>query len=129
MAPLFANNKQCILAIDDEPDLLFIIKTTLEDAGYQVITANNPKDGLDLYERNWRDIRVVLLDFIMPEMTGDAVFECLLRLNPDVRVLLLTACDDHVARRLFDLGLRGYIQKPFYLADLLARVADEVEAP
>ena len=130
MAPLFADSKKpCILAIDDEPDLLYIIKTSLTDAGYDVLTANNPREGIDLYEKNWRNIRVVLLDFIMPEMTGDLVFECLLRANPDVRVLLLTACDDHVARRLFDMGLRGYIQKPFYLADLIGRVADEVDAP
>jgi DNA-binding response OmpR family regulator len=42
--------------------------------------------------------------------------------------LLLTACDDHVARQMFQAGLRGYIQKPFYLGDLITRVAEEVDA-
>ena len=64
----------------------------------------------------------------MPNMTGDLVFECLQGQNTDVKVLLLTACDDHVARQMFQAGLRGYIQKPFFLADLIARVTEEIDA-
>src|SRR5262245_5864483 len=100
-------NKPCILAIDDEQDLLDILKDTLEGEGYRVLTANNPSEGLNVYEKHWRDIQLVLMDYLMPGMTGDLVFECLQRQNPDVRVLLLTACDDHVARRMFSQGLRG----------------------
>ena len=129
MSPLFSNVKPGVLAIDDEPDLLDIIKTTLEEEGFRVFTFPDPQAGLKFYEENWRDIRVVLLDYLMPNMTGDLVFECLQRQNPYVKVLLLTACDDHVARQMFQAGLRGYIQKPFYLGDLVARVAEEVDAP
>src|SRR5438132_574850 len=128
MSPLLSSDKPCVLAIDDEKDLLDIIKTALEGEGYEVLTANNPNDGLKLYEQHWRKIGVVLLDYLMPEMTGDLVFECLVRQNPYVKVLLLTACDDHVARRMFEQGLRGYIQKPFYLNDLIARVGEEIDA-
>jgi len=128
MSPQFSSAKPCVLAIDDEKDLLDIIKTTLEGEGYEVLTANNPNDGLKLYEEHWKKIGVVLLDFLMPEMTGDLVFECLLRQNPYVKVLLLTACDDHVARRMFEQGLRGYVQKPFYLNDLIARVGEEINS-
>jgi DNA-binding NarL/FixJ family response regulator len=67
-----------------------------------------------------------LLDYLMPDMTGDLVFECLQRINPDVRVLLLTGCDDQVARKMFEVGLRGYIQKPFYIDDLAQRVREEL---
>jgi DNA-binding response OmpR family regulator len=129
MSPLFSSDKPGVLAIDDEPDLLDIVKTTLEGEGFRVFTFPDPQAGLKFYEQNWRDIRVVLLDYLMPNMTGDLVFECLQRQNPDVRVLLLTACDDHVARQMFQAGLRGYIQKPFYLSDLIARVSEEVDAP
>ena len=48
--------------------------------------------------------------------------------TPSVPVLLLTACDDRVAKDLFTQGLRGYVQKPFYLNDLIRRVRNEVEA-
>jgi CheY-like chemotaxis protein len=128
MSPLFSSDKPGILVIDDEINMLDIIKTTLEGEGYVVFTAGDPRVGLDVYEQHWREIKVVLLDYLMPNMTGDLVFECLQRLNPDVRVLLLTACDDHVARQMFQAGLRGYIQKPFYLGDLITRVAEEVDA-
>lgn len=117
-----------VLAIDDERDILDIVKTCLESEGFQVHTASGPREGLDFYEKNWRDIRLVLLDYLMPEMTGDLVFESLKQINPDVRVLLLTACEDHVAHRMFANGLRGYLQKPFFLEDLIERVRGETEA-
>jgi len=129
MSPLFSSEKPAVLAIDDEPDLLDIIKTALEDEGFRVLTFTEAQAGLKFYEQHWREIQVVLLDYLMPNMTGDLVFECLQRVNPAVKVLLLTACEDHVARQMFQAGLRGYIQKPFYLADLIARVAEEVDAP
>jgi CheY-like chemotaxis protein len=117
-----------ILAIDDEPDVLDVIRLALEDAGFKVLTASGAVEGLELFEQHRRDIKLVLLDYLMPEMTGDLVFESLQRIDPDVRVVLLTACDDNVAKRMFTQGLRGYVQKPFYLDDLVQRVREEVEA-
>jgi len=115
-----------ILAIDDEPETLNVIKRCLETKGFQVLAASTPKEGLELYEKHHREIGLVLLDYLMPEMTGDLVLECLQRANPDVRVLLLTGCDDNVAKRMFEEGLCGYIQKPFYLEDLVNRVREEL---
>lgn len=117
-----------ILAIDDETDILDVVRTTLESAGFKVHVTSNPRDGLKFYEEHWRDVDLVLLDFLMPDMTGDLVFESMQRVNPDVRVILLTAYEDTVARKLFAEGLRGYIQKPFYVDDLIQRVRDEIEA-
>ncbi|MGD0651527.1 MAG: response regulator [Verrucomicrobiia bacterium] len=120
------NRQRAILAIDDEKDILEIIQECLEAEGYKVYTASSAKEGVGLYERLWRQIDLVLLDYLMPEMTGDLVFECLRNVNPDVRVLLLTACDDNVARKMFEMGLRGYLQKPFYLDDFIQRVREEI---
>ena len=117
-----------VLAIDDEPEVLEIIRAALESEGYRVLAAKLPGEGLKLFEQHWRDIDLVLLDFLMPEMTGDLVFEALRNINPYVRVVLLTACDDHVAHKMFAAGLRGYIQKQFYLDDLVQRVREEIEA-
>lgn len=116
-----------VLTIDDEPEIVDIIKACLEGAGYKVLTATSAAEGLKVYEKNWRDINLVLLDFLMPEMNGDLVFECLQRINSNVRVILLTGCDDQVARSMFAAGLCGYIQKPFYIDDLVFRVGEEVE--
>lgn len=115
-----------VLAIDDEPEVLEVVRSALEAEGYRVLTTASPRDGLTLYEQQWRDIDLVLLDFLMPEMTGDLVFESIRRVNPYARVVLLTGCDDNVARKMFAEGLRGYLQKPFYLQDLVSRVAEEI---
>lgn len=117
-----------VLAIDDEPELLEIVKGSLEPHGFEVHTAASAKEGVDYYEQNWRNIDVVLLDFLMPGMTGDLVFECLKRKNPDVRTLLLTGCEDSVAKRMFQEGLWGYVHKPFVLEDFAQQVAEAVEA-
>ena len=118
----------CILAIDDEPELLDVVRQFLECEGFKVLAATDPKTGLDLYEKHWREIDVVLLDYMMPEMNGDEVFDSLQRINPDVRVILLTACDDHVAAPLFERGLRGYISKPFYFDKFVQTVRDQIES-
>jgi two-component system response regulator VicR len=116
-----------ILAIDDEPDILDVIKLALEGEGYAVHTTSSAADGLRYFEEHARDVALVLLDYVMPEMTGDLVFENLQRIDPDVRVLLLTACEDQVAKKMFARGLRGYLQKPFFLEDLIQRVREEIE--
>ena len=116
-----------VLAIDDEPEVLDVVRRCLEAGGFQVLTASDPKEGLELYEKDHQEIGLVLLDYLMPVMMGDLVFECLQRVNPDVRVILLTGCDDQVAHRMFESGLRGFIQKPFYMEDLLTRVREELE--
>jgi len=121
-------NRDGVLAIDDEPELLDIVRRSLEPAGFEVHTALTAKEGVEIYEKNWKTIKLVLLDFLMPEMTGDLVFECLKRQNPDVRTILLTGCEDGVATRMFQEGLFGYMHKPFYLDDLVQRVREAVES-
>jgi len=116
-----------VLAIDDEPELLDIVRRSLEPAGFEVHTALTAKEGVAIYEKHWKTIKLVLLDFLMPEMTGDLVFECLKRQNPEVRTILLTGCEDSVATRMFQEGLFGYMHKPFYLDDLVRRVQEAVE--
>jgi two-component system, cell cycle sensor histidine kinase and response regulator CckA len=119
MGRVAGGRQEVILAIDDEKQILGLVKTILEGAGYTVHTASSPKEGIEFYEAKWRDISAVLLDFSMPEMTGDLVFESLKHINPNVRAILITTDDDSVAEKMFAKGLRGYLQKPFAFRDLL----------
>jgi two-component system cell cycle sensor histidine kinase/response regulator CckA len=120
------SSQKQVLAIDDEPEILDLIERCLGDAGFQVLVASGPQEGLELYEKHHRQIGLVLLDYLMPDMMGDLVFECLQRTNPDVRVILLTGCEESVAHKMFEAGLRGFIQKPFYLDDFVQRVREEL---
>ncbi len=116
-----------VLIIDDEKDLLDILQAALEAEGFKIHVASSGKEGLGIFDRSWRDIDLVLLDYIMPEMTGDLVFDCMRQINPDVRVMLLSGSADQVANKMFAAGLRGYIRKPFYLDDVIQRVREEIE--
>jgi two-component system repressor protein LuxO len=127
MGAIDTNSRGGILAIDDELELLDVVRTALEPAGFEVHTASTAKDGIEFYEENWKNIKLVLLDYLMPGMTGDLMFECLKRQNPDVRTILLTGCDDHVAKPMRQDGLFGYMHKPFSVDDLIQRVHQAID--
>lgn len=116
-----------ILAIDDDADILEVVKTCLEAEGFQVHTSNSPEEGLRIYELLYRDIDLVILDYLMPGMTGDSVFEWMQRINPDVKAILLTAADNNAARVMLEHGVRAMIEKPFSLDDLILHVRNEIE--
>src|SRR5580658_8301558 len=115
---------KCVLAIDDDEVCLGFVTTVLEDQGCRVLTAATPQQAIWIYEDNWREIDMVLLDFLLPPLTGDFVFDEFQRLNPDVRIVLLTGCHEAVAAEMFQKGLRGYLQKPFTLPDLERTIQD-----
>jgi DNA-binding NtrC family response regulator len=129
VTPSNCPQKECILAIDDEEGFLGILKMTLASQGFIVHTASSPSEAIKLYGERWREFSMVLLDYLLPEMSGDSVFENLQSLNPDVRVVLLTACEESVADKMPKRGLRGYLQKPFNLPDLAQKVRDAIDAP
>ena len=124
-----STQQSSILAIDDEVGFLGFLKMALECEGYTVHVASDPCEALKFYAERGRDVGMVILDFLLPKMSADMVFDELQRLNPDVRVVLLTACDEFVAESMFKRGLRGYLQKPFDLQDLAQRVRHAIDSP
>jgi CheY-like chemotaxis protein len=112
-----------ILAIDDENDVLLIIKTALSGEGYDVITASNGFDGLALAE----DQRpaLILLDLRMPEMDGMEVLEQLRESEKtmDIPVIILTGISvKQKIREALDRGITYYIVKPFECQDLVSKI-------
>jgi DNA-binding NtrC family response regulator len=129
MRPRNGSKKECVLAIDDEPDFLEMLKVALECSGFTVHTASSSKEALALYQDHQGEISMVLLDYLLPEMSGEWIFENLQCLDPEVKVVLLTGCEESVADRMLKRGLRGYLQKPFSLPDLVERVRDAINSP
>jgi len=129
MAPNNCLQRECILAIDDEPGFLGLLKSQLESQGYAVHTASNSEEAIKVYQERGQEIGMVLLDYLLPKMSGDLVFDELQRLNPEVRVVLVTGCEKSVAAKLFQRGLRGYLQKPYRLPALFQKVQDTISAP
>jgi CheY-like chemotaxis protein len=124
-----ANRQPRVLAIDDDENILDIVKTCLEADGLTVEGQTNPLDGIAWYAQHWREVDLVLLDYMMPELRGDGVFERIRQINPQAKVMILSGSDPPVANRLLALGLKGYIRKPFYLNQLVQRVQDAIASP
>jgi two-component system, OmpR family, phosphate regulon response regulator PhoB len=119
-------NSRCILVVDDDVLCRTLIKSVLARAGYQVTTAEEGTSALALSAATKPDL--VLLDFMMPGMTGPDVARRM-REQPGMRgvtILLLTASDREADIQAgFEAGVDGYLQKPIDRRALLARV-DEV---
>lgn len=116
-----------ILVIDDNTSVLNMVRLALESEGYTVLAASNPQEGIELFKQHSESISLVLLDFRMPEMSGDQVFDCLQKINADVPVLLMTGFyeDTKEATQLLN-DVRGYLIKPFHLGNLIGKVREVV---
>lgn len=116
-----ASNKQKILVVDDEAMICRILATRLSMVGYQVLTAADGKEALEVFAANNPDL--VVLDVMMPQLDGYAVCEQI-RETSEVPIIMLTALSD-VADRItgLKLGADDYLTKPFSPKELEARIA------
>ena len=109
-----------VLVVEDEPDLLRLVATSLREDGYAVDTAADGEDGL--YKANAWDYDAVVLDVMLPGIDGWSVLKQL-RTSKRTPVLMLTARDTVADRvRGLDIGADDYMVKPFALTELLARL-------
>lgn len=122
------NGNETILIIDDETMIVEIGETLLTELGYTVLTANGGKAALKIYNSRQEQIDLVILDMIMPEMSGSETFAQLKTINPDVRVLLSSGYSiNGQASNLLKQGCSGFIQKPFNLLELFKKVREVLE--
>jgi two-component system alkaline phosphatase synthesis response regulator PhoP len=117
-----------ILVIDDEPEMVRGLTDNLRFEGYQTIAAAGGREGLALALREAPDL--ILLDVMMPELSGWDVCRELRRRGLDIPVIMLTARGEEVDRVLgLELGADDYVTKPFSLRELLARVRAVLRRP
>jgi two-component system phosphate regulon response regulator PhoB len=112
-----------ILVVDDEPDILDLVRLSLAEAGFAVETAATGQEALERLRRATPDLAV--LDLMLPDMSGTEVCR-FIRSRPeltDVLVLMLTAKGEEVDRIVgFELGADDYVTKPFSPRELVLRV-------
>jgi DNA-binding response OmpR family regulator len=110
-----------ILIIEDEPDMLRGLKDNLEFEGYQIDTATEGKSGLEMILRKTYDL--VLLDVMLPQVSGFDVCKTARKEGINTPIILLTAKGEEIDKVLgLELGADDYITKPFSLRELLARI-------
>jgi Response regulators consisting of a CheY-like receiver domain and a winged-helix DNA-binding domain len=113
-----------IMVVDDEPDVVDLVKLVLESDGFDVVTAYSGKEALEKIDKDLPDL--VLLDIMMPGMDGWEVYSRI-RANPktkDVPVAMLTAKSQSIDKMigLHVVKVDDYITKPFGRSELLERV-------
>ena len=108
-----------ILLVDDEEMVLEVGERFLKVLGYQVLTAREGREAIEVYKKHRDTIDLVLLDIIMPNMKGGEVFDRLKEINPEVKVLLSSGYSiDGEASKILERGCSGFIQKPFDMNQL-----------
>lgn len=113
-----------ILVIDDEEPVREALVDILEDTGLMVLTAPDGETGVRTYQSHFPDIDLVILDHSMPGMTGEETFRELQLINPSAQVIISSGYDrSEVTRHFSDLGLAGFLQKPYSANQLVDEVS------
>lgn len=114
------DNKAKILAVEDDKDLLFAIRHSLEKEGYRAFGADDGKSALSLVGKHRPDL--FILDIGLPRMDGLACYEALRRKSPSPVIFLTGKAAEEDRVKGLRMGAEDYITKPFSFGELAARV-------
>jgi CheY-like chemotaxis protein len=114
---------ETILLVDDEDMVLNVAGDMLKTMGYTVMTASDGSTAVNTYSDHHQRIDLVMLDMVMPDMSGGDVFDEIKRINPQAKVLLSSGYSlNGQASRIMERGCDGFIQKPFTLDEISTRL-------
>jgi PAS domain S-box-containing protein len=116
---------ETVLLVDDEEMVRSVVQRMLEGLGYEVCAAASAQEAIELLGRRKGAVQLVVLDMIMPGSSGGEVFDGLKRIDPGVKVLLSSGYSlDGEAKKIMERGCDGFIQKPFTIKAISAKVRE-----
>jgi len=114
-----------VLIVDDEEMVVKSCERLLKRLNYKVLKAHNGREAIAAYKQKSDAIDLVMLDMLMPDMSGGIVFEEIKKINPRANVLLSSGFSlNDQARDILARGGRGFIQKPFDINELSRKISD-----
>lgn len=114
-----------ILFVDDEVPLCDMVSEMLGNLGYQVTVCRNGRDAVEYFRRAWRDIDLVIMDLVMPLMSGSEALGEMRRIDPNVTAVVASGYSmEGEAQQLLEDGARAFVQKPFRRAELSQTIAE-----
>ena len=122
-----SDKKIRILHVDDEPDTLEVVRTILEKEGFEVVSVNRGEQALKEIKTN--GFSLLILDIMMPDMSGWELFTRIAIIKPDYSVIFLSILEitkDKI-KELQAAGVKDYIRKPFDRNDFVARVKKAIK--
>jgi DNA-binding response OmpR family regulator len=112
-----------VLVVDDDEGVRDLVGETLRRAGLTVLLAANGREGVELFDRHADEIRAVVLDRTMPDISSEEAFDEIRRIRADARVILISGrSEERATWHFLDKGLDAFIHKPFEPLELLDRV-------
>ncbi|MDH4317244.1 MAG: response regulator [Desulfobulbaceae bacterium] len=128
--PLIYSGTGVILVVDDDELVRKLTAEILQTAGYRVLTAQNGREAVEIYRDKRDEIAAIILDMVMPVMSGKEAYLELRQLNPDVKVLLISGFRrDSRVEEVLQLGINDFLQKPFNLESMTKAMRDLLHAP
>ncbi len=119
-----------VLIVDDEKAVAEAAEAILMFLGYTTAIRLSGKEAVDFFQDSSQHVDLVLLDMVMPDMSGSECFAELRRIHPEIKVLLCTGYDrNHAVQELLNQGVVGFIQKPYDLDELAHVCAEALKQP
>ena len=117
-----------ILFVDDEKMLVDVGEQILRRLGYDVVSRTSPLEALELFKARPTDFDLVISDQTMPGLTGDALASELMKLNPEIPVILCTGYSQMIdQRRVKEKGIRALVMKPILISELAGAIRAVLE--
>ncbi len=124
-APADGGPRIKILVVDDELIVRQVAELSLESSGFEVVTAEDGRQAMEVFRQLGDEIAAVVLDMTMPHMNGEETFRELRRLRPDLRVILTSGFNEQDVKSRFEgQGLSGFLKKPYRPKELVQKVND-----
>ncbi|MDP1992125.1 MAG: PAS domain S-box protein [Syntrophales bacterium] len=119
---------ETILVVDDEPINIAVMQEMLEMLHYRVLLAGSGQEAVAVYMVKQKEIDIVILDMVMPGISGGRTFDLLREINPDVGVILASGYSaEGEARKIINRGCWGFIQKPFKLQEFSKKIREVLD--
>ncbi len=117
-----------ILIVDDEEAIVFMEKQMLERLGYSVISRTSSVEALDAFRQNPDKFDLVISDMTMPNMNGDKLAYEMIRIRPDIPVLLCTGFSEKIPKeKAASMGIKGLLMKPIVKKELSEKIREVLD--
>ena len=116
-------HKATILVVDDEYNIRSMMKEIMEMSGLKVYTAGNGRDGVDIYQRNKKEIDLIVMDMVMPVMDGRAAFNEIRKVDPQQKIFIISGYSQREdLQDMLDNGAVGFLRKPFQVKEIVEKI-------
>ena len=121
-----SGGNETILVVEDEETVRNIAVKTLKKFGYNVLSATDGAEGIDIFSRERDNIDLILLDLTMPRISGEMVLDNIIQQDPRAKVIICSGMNDQSNDAC--ASARGYISKPYQLADLASKIRETLDS-